>query len=176
MVSVMVDDLTDVTIRPATPDDAERIAEVHIASVRHAYAGLVDDDYLTGLDVSARAAWWREMFAAAGGTQVWVAESEGTIVGFGSLGPSEDEDASRTTLQLHTLYLEPAAWGRGVARDLMRTILSEVPAGADVTLWVPTANERARHFYRRNGFVADGVERVESVSGEPLQQVRYRRS
>ena len=87
-----------------------------------------------------------------------------------------DEDADRTTMQIYALYLEPSAWGRGVARDLMRAALAEVPAGAPVTLWVPEGNERARHFYRRNGFTADGVERLEDVDGEPLRELRYRRS
>lgn len=176
MVSVMVDDLADPVIRRATVDDAEPIARVHVASVRHAYAGLVDDAYLAGLDVDARAAWWRDLLESPGaGTTVWVAEEESGTVGFLSLGPSGDEDADRRTMQVHTLYLEPAAWGRGIARELMRTALADVPEGAPVTLWVPAANDRARHFYRRNGFTADGVERVEDVDGEPLREVRYRR-
>lgn len=172
----MVDDLTDVVIRPATLEDAEQIATVHVASVRHAYAGLVDDAYLSGLDVPARAAWWRDVLdSPSAGVLVRVAEEEQQIIGFVSVGPSGDEDAERATMQIHTLYLEPSAWGRGVARDLMRAALAEVPPGAPVTLWVPAANERARHFYRRNGFAADGVERVEDVDGEPLRELRYRR-
>jgi ribosomal protein S18 acetylase RimI-like enzyme len=44
-----------------------------------------------------------------------------------------------------------------------------------VTLWVLADNERARHFYRRHGFQADGVERIDEVGGAELLEVRYRR-
>lgn len=173
----MVDDLDDVVIRPATADDADQIAGVHVASWRQAYTGVVAEDYLAGLDVQTRAARWHELLerAAATGTQVWVAESEGSVVGFASVGPSLDEDAERTTLQIHTIYLEPRSWGHGIARELMRTLLNDVPPGAAVTLWVLAANERARHFYRRSGFSPDGVERLEELGGEEYRSVRYRR-
>ncbi|WP_024287837.1 GNAT family N-acetyltransferase [Cellulomonas sp. KRMCY2] len=172
----MVEDLIDVTIRPATVDDAEAIAQVHVASWRQAYTGVVAEDYLAGLDVTSRAAWWREhLGGATRGLRVWVAQDEGRVVGFSSLGPSIDEDAERNTLQIYTIYLEPTFWGHGVARELMRTVLSSVPDGAPVTLWVLAANERARHFYRRNGFTADGVERLEEIGGERHREVRYRR-
>ncbi|MCL3860536.1 GNAT family N-acetyltransferase [Actinotalea sp. K2] len=172
----MVDDLLDVVIRPATLDDAAPIATVHIASWREAYTGVVAEDYLAGLDVTARTAWWTEVLdGSRRGTSVWVAELEGQVVGFASLGPSLDEDADRDTLQIYTIYLEPSFWGHGVARELMRTVLSAVPGGATVTLWVLAANDRARHFYRRNGFVADGVERLEEFGGDRLKEIRYRR-
>ena len=104
-----------------------------------------------------------------------MAEDEGAIVGFSYLGPSRDEDAERTTMEIYAIYLDPHAWGRGVARELMRTTLAAVPDGAAVTLWALDANERARHFYRRNGFVPDGVEKMEEFGGEYLKEVRYRR-
>lgn len=172
----MVEDLHDVAIRPATVADADRIAEVHVASLREAYKGVVSDEYLGGLDVRARAATWRDRLTTpARDTTIWVAEEDGTVVGFASLGPSLDEDAERTTLQIYTIYLEPRAWGQGIARELMRTVLGAVPAGVTVTLWVLEANARAAHFYRRNGFSRDGVERIEEIGGQQFTEVRYRR-
>ena len=172
----MVDDLLEVLIRPATPRDAPAIAEVHVASWRQAYEGVVAEDYLQAIDVEARSERWRgELEHPAADVQVWVAEEEGRVVGFASLGPSRDEDADRTTLQIYTLYLEPHAWGQGIARELMRTVLADVPNGTPVTLWVLSTNERARHFYRRNGFSPDGVERLESIGDAQHREIRYRR-
>lgn len=173
----MVEDVAEVNIRPATPDDAESIARVHIASWREAYAGIVSEELLAGLDVERRTEQWRRILDSAGGdgTRVWVAQDDEDqhIAGFASLGPSRDEDADRSTLEIYTIYLEPDAWGHGVARKLMRTLLEAVPADSRVTLWVLAANERAQHFYRRNGFVADGVERLEEFGGEQLREVRW---
>lgn len=172
----MVEELNEVLVRPATAADADAIATVHVASLRQAYADVVPGDYLDGLDVAARATTWRERLTSPQpGTSTWVAEEEGRVVAFASLGPSLDEDAERTTLQIYSIYLEPGSWGQGIARELMRTLLAEVPDGAAVTLWVPEVNERAAHFYRRNGFARDGVERLDDVGGTQLTEVRFRR-
>ncbi len=172
----MVEDVAEIAIRTASVADAERIAAVHIASWREAYADVVPQEYLDSLDHAARTEQWRETFTYLDrGTSVWVAEEEREVLGFASLGPSRDEDADRTTMEIYTIYLEPSAWGRGVARELMRTVLAALPPGAAVTLWVLAANERAQVFYRRNGFTADGVERMEEIGGQHFREVRYRR-
>jgi L-amino acid N-acyltransferase YncA len=172
----MVEDVTEVAIRPAAPADAPRIAAVHIASWREAYQGIVPEEFLAGLDEAGRADDWRRTLETLErGHHVWVAEEEGEVVGFAYLGPSRDEDADRSTWEIYAIYLEPHAWGRGIARELMRTVLAAVPAGSVVTLWALDANERARHFYRRNGFQPDGVEKMEEFGGEYLKEIRYRR-
>lgn len=172
----MVEDAVEVLIRPATAADADSIARVHIASWREAYSGVVAEEHLDRLGTAERAREWRAVLADLGrGTTVWVAQEGEDILGFASLGPSRDEDADRTTLEIYTIYLEPSAWGRGVARELMRTVLAAVPETATVTLWALDANERARHFYRRHGFAADGVERLEEIGGQHYREIRYRR-
>jgi len=172
----MVEDVTEVLIRPATVSDARQIARVHIASWREAYADVIADVYLAHLDVAAREEEWRAVLADLDrSTSVWVAQEDDEVLGFASLGPSRDEDADRTTVEIYTIYLEPSAWGRGVARELMRTVLADVPDGATVTLWALDTNDRSRHFYRRSGFTADGVERMEEIGGQYYREVRYRR-
>lgn len=172
----MVEDTLEVLIRAATASDAAQIARVHVDSWREAYADVIPAEYLDSIDVAERAETWRERLAGPSrGLSIWVAEEGAEVLGFACLGPSRDEDADRSTLEIYAIYLEPSAWGRGVARELMRTVLASVPAGAVVTLWVLGANERARHFYRRHGFQPDGVERVEEYGGTPLTEIRYRR-
>lgn len=163
-----------VTIRRATADDADAIATVHIASWRGAYAGIVPDAYLASLDVERRAEVWRTSLAE-GAAHTWIAASQGRTLGFATLGPARDEDAEQGDLELYAIYLDPEAWGRGVARDLMRTVLTEVKPGVPVSLWVIADNDRARHFYRRHGFQTDGVERREDIGGADITEVRFRR-
>ncbi len=50
-------------IRTARPDDARSVAEVHVASWRHAYRGLLPDDYLERLSVDDREAMWLGAFS-----------------------------------------------------------------------------------------------------------------
>lgn len=163
----------DLTIRPATTADASAIARIHVASWREAYAGIVPADYLAGLDVDAREQWWVDLLSRSTGT--WLAILDQRTVGFAHLGAASDEDAEPGDLQLYSIYLDPESWGRGVARDLLRTALETVPASTAVSLWVLADNERARRFYRRHGFEPDGVEKIEDIGGTPFTEVRYRR-
>jgi len=173
----MVDELLDLTIRPATAGDARAIAEVHIDSLRHAYAGVVNEAHLAGLDQATYTATWSARIQDdPARTTILVATVDGALTGFAMLGPSRDEDAELGGLQIYFIFLEPDAWGHGVARELMRTVLAEAADGTSVTLWVLEANERARHFYRRHGFVPDGIERLEQIGDESYLEVRYRKN
>jgi len=173
----MGEQLGEVTIRTADVDDAAEIARVHVASRRGAYAGIVSADYLAALDPAARVPEWAEYLRVGPeeGVRTWVAWSDSQALGFASLGPSRDEDSSRGEQEIYSIYLDPGMWGHGVARNLMRTILAEVPPAIRVSLWVLSDNERARHFYRRHGFFADGTERLQEFGGEELLEVRFRR-
>jgi ribosomal protein S18 acetylase RimI-like enzyme len=172
----MVED-TEVAIRIASVDDAASIARVHIASWQQAYEGIVSAEYLTSLDPAARQERWAQNLrdGARDGVRTWVADAGSRILGFASVGPARDEDAARGQEEIYSMYLDPAMWGKGVARDLMRTVLGDIAGGTPVSLWVLADNERARHFYRRHGFMPDGSERMEQFGGAPLLEVRLRR-
>ncbi len=167
----------EVTIRPAQVSDAAGIAEVHVRSWQEAYTGIVPDEYLAGLDPAQRTPVWAENLRRGPDDRVftWVAEAEEHIVGFATLGPGRDEDVRRGDQEIYSIYLDPEQWGHGVARDLMRTVVAEAGSGTRILLWVLAENERARHFYRRNGFEPDGVEKLVPVGGAELLEVRYRR-
>ena len=176
----MTVDLEGVTIRPATSDDALHIAQVDVSSWQGAYAGLLPAEYLADLDPATRVRHWESVLGSVRGSRsegrVLLAEQNGHTLGFASFGPSADEDADPGTHELYAMYLEPDAWGRGVARQLMRTVLAEIPPGCPMTLWVLEGNERAQHFYRRHGFQPDGVERIDEIAGLPLTELRFRRA
>ena len=167
----------EVTIRAAAVADAAEIADVHVRSWRQAYTGIIPDAYLAGLDPAQRTPVWAENLRRGPDDHVltWVAERDHHVVGFATLGPGRDEDAGRGDREIYSIYLEPQEWGQGVARDLMRTVVSEAGYGTRIILWVLAENERAQHFYRRNGFEPDGVEKFTPVGGAELLEVRYRR-
>lgn len=171
----MAGEIDEVTIRPATATDAAAIAAVDVASWRGAYAGILPASFLADLDVSSRADDWSRSITDPAAT-VLVAEADGRTLGFTSVGPARDEDAEDGDLEVYAIYLDPEAWGRGVARELMRTALRQVPRGTPVSIWLLADNTRAQHFYRRHGFQPDGVERRDVIGGQDLTQVRYRRA
>ena len=146
-------------IRTATPEDARPVAEVHVASWRHAYRGLLPEDSLDRLSVDDREATWLGVFADPDPRSgAFVAEVEGRIVGFASFGPSRDEDASERTGEVPAIYLDPAVLGTGVGRELFEAATRALrDAGfARASLWVLQANSPARRFYERAGWAWDG--------------------
>ena len=168
---------TEISIRTATPADAQAISRVHVASWQEAYSGIVPIDYLTALDPGEREQRWAEQLrnGPRDGVRTWVADDGSTVLGFASVGPARDEDAERGQEEIYAIYLDPAMWGKGLARDLMRTVLADVTAATPLSLWVLADNDRARHFYRRHGFTPDGAERLDEIGGAQLLEVRYRR-
>jgi GNAT superfamily N-acetyltransferase len=133
---------------------------VHVASWRHAYRGLLPDEYLEKLSVEEREAqrlvWFADPVPRSG---VLVAEVEGRIVGFASYGPSRDDDAPASTGEVPAIYVEPSAMRTGVGRALLEAATAELrSAGSTVaTLWVLEANDPARRFYEKAGWRWDGA-------------------
>jgi ribosomal protein S18 acetylase RimI-like enzyme len=78
--------------------------------------------------------------------------------------------------ELYALYVTPAWWSAGAGRALMGSVLSALAAGGyrRVVLWVLADNARARRFYERAGFAADGGTNIlTGLSG--VLEVRYSR-
>jgi GNAT superfamily N-acetyltransferase len=165
-----------VRIRRATPEDARPVAEMHVASWRHAYAGVLPDEYLDRLSTDEREAMWRGAFADPDRRNgAFVAEEGGRVVGFASFCPSRDEDAPEGTGEVPAIYVEPSAMGMGVGRELLEEATAELRlAGfSRATLWVLEANERGRRFYENEGWAWDGAVSAHmfDCANEPV--VRY---
>jgi len=170
----MVEELESVTVRSAEISDALTIARIHTLSWQQAYSGYVPESYLNSLDPESKVDGWVEIIARED-TGVYLAEAAGRALGFASVGPAQDEDAEQEDRSLYTMYLDPEAWGLGVAKELMTRVDDDVPTQGALTLWVFEKNARARKFYERHGFKADGVERLEEYAGEHLLELRYRK-
>lgn len=165
------------TIRPATVADAEQIAEVHVATWRAAYRGLLPQALLDGLTVASRADGWRRILSSdASMTLVAVDEATGRVVGFVGVGRSRDDDAGATVGELHAIYLHPDQWGRGIGRALHDAGLQALAGDfMEATLWVLSGNDQARAFYERQGWRPDGHTKDDERGDVILSEVRYRR-
>jgi GNAT superfamily N-acetyltransferase len=163
-------------IRPARPEDARAIAEVHVASWRHAYRGLLPDDYLDRLSVDERERTRREHLEdRSSGWGTLVVDDAGRVVGFSTYGPSRDEDATSATGEVPAIYLDPDVIGTGVGRELLaETIFALRAAGfTHASLWVLEGNVRARRFYEKAGWVWDGSVSTHSFECANQPAVRY---
>lgn len=154
-------------LRPLAVGDCDELGRVHMAVWREAYAGLMPADYLAGLSDERCADNWRELAASAesGADEartLVVVGPDGDLAGFGSAGPSRDEDAP-TPWELYAVNLASRARGTGVADRL----LDDLVGARAATLWVVEGNARARAFYGRRGFVDEGGRDVHPATGTP---------
>lgn len=165
-----------VTIRRATPEDAPALARVQVDSWRVAYRGLVPDSHLDGLDCDRRSQRFRESLAA-GSEETHLAEREGEVLGFLTLGACRDSDVDpQTTGEIWGIYLAPQHWRKGIGRALCQhgEQFLRSRGYTQAALWVFEGNPRARRFYEAMGFEPDGASRVLNP-GAPLTAIRYRK-
>jgi GNAT superfamily N-acetyltransferase len=124
-------------IRRATAADARGIAAVEVRAFRHAYADILEPQYLAEMDVDEEAAAWAASLAEPDRV-AWVAEAEGRVVGYASIRDDE----------LRTLYVDPAAQGAGLGTRL----LAEAQSAGARCLYVFDANGHGRRFYESRGW------------------------
>jgi ribosomal protein S18 acetylase RimI-like enzyme len=148
-----------VLIRPATPEDAEATARIHVSSWAAAYT-------LRGPSLEQRLDLHRRFPPS------FVAEVDGEIAGFVGVGASRDPDAEG---ELYLIYVDPAQWGSGIGRELIRAAEARLRelGYRHVVLWVLDENPRARRFYEAAGWRADGRRRPIEFLGQTVPEVRY---
>lgn len=157
-------------IRRATVDDAPSIADVHVRTWQGAYAHVFGAERLAGIDASRRRAGWERNLAA--GEYAFVAEEDGHIVAFVSVGAGELEGVG----ELFAIYALPEAWGSGAGSALMRVAIKTLRelGYREAVLWVLADNPRARRFYEREGWMLDGGTKEGEFLGLHAAEVRYR--
>lgn len=94
------------------------------------------------------------------GDDVRVAEVGGRAVGFCATVPP----------LLHSLYVLPEYWGKGVAETLIADGVARIAAtGAkEARLWALEHNARARRFYEKHGWRLNGTTRVVEYPPHPI--------
>lgn len=164
------------TVRDATPDDAESIAAIHVASWQAAYRHSVPGDVLDAMTTADRLPGWRTRLGAtpSRAAHVLVAEVGVAIVGLAGTQLHVGEPDVGELLQL---YLHPDAFGTGAAQALHDAVLERFRAdGCTVAqLDVEVDNHRARRFYERNGWQpVPGSERDVEAWGVTLHCIDHR--
>lgn len=184
------------TIRPATPNDAQAVARIRVQGWRFAYQGLISQDYLDSLSVAEdtermrgylsqfpqNSPLSRSEFVQGSGDgekqSFMLAVRGNAVLGFCrfSATPDKIDRADRATPggtmngRLHALYIDPDSLGQGIGHALMNHALSTFAAwGCEhANLWVLEGNSRAISFYERQGWRCTGATKVDQSFGPCL--------
>ncbi|SOR84425.1 putative acetyltransferase [Streptomyces chartreusis NRRL 3882] len=76
--------------------------------------------------------------------------------------------------EFYALYVQPSLIGSGIGRTLLEAVHAHADGFSLMLLWVLTDNTRARHFYERAGYIADGAVQADVYDGVSVSEVRYR--
>jgi ribosomal protein S18 acetylase RimI-like enzyme len=179
-----------VTVRPARIGDAAAIAAVQRASWFAAYEGIIARDIIDQFTAPDDGARVREVFRTRPWQHTIAAEAPAAqgIIGYASFGSERDvlhgswpyeltaAGVAGDIAELYAFYVHPGWWSAGAGRALMDRALRDTArlGFGEIVLWVLEKNTRARRFYERAGFTADGESSVlEGLGG--VTEVRYRR-
>lgn len=172
--------MTGLRIREMTLADCDRVAEIRVGGWRSAYRGLIPQSYLDGLSVEEDAERRRTYLAQGDGSIVNLIAEEtgGEIVGWACHGPYREGEVRTEDAELYAIYVHPDRRGRGVGRALLTESVARCSAAGHgrLLLWVLKENDRARRFYERAAFRADGAEEPFEVDGVTVPEVRYARA
>lgn len=168
-----------IEVRRATPQDAAAIANIHVASWRESYAGVLPKTLLESLSVGERTAMWTSILnqpPSRESTVVFLAQHPEEAVGFGSCGGQRSEDLREQgyDCEISAIYVLRAYQRRGLGAQLLSAMMSNLSDRGfrSAALWVLKDNVTARRFYdQRGGRVI--AEREEVEQGTVLTEVAY---
>ena len=140
-------------VRSATEADVDAVAAIYAREVREGYATF-------DTEPPPRSRWTAKLAATHPGDHFLVAVDGDQVVGFAYSGPYRERGAYTHTRE-STIYLDPAAAGRGIGRALYGELVDRVTTSGVHTLLAAIAlpNDASEGLHRACGFERLGVMR-----------------
>jgi len=160
-------------IRRARQEDAADVAQVYIDSWHDTYPGVLPSPLLRAMTPKGQTARWLATIGAQGREIVLVADlARQGVVGMASLGPARDDELGFDG-EVYTLYVDPAFYGRGIGRALLKgAFMTLSKAGmSSCVIWAHARNH-VRYFYEAMGgrLIA---ERSARMMGETVPEAAF---
>jgi L-amino acid N-acyltransferase YncA len=172
--------VADVSVRPARPEDAERVARVQLSTWRTAYGDLLPAEALELPEEQVAAMWLHAVEAPPSPRhRLLVAMERDELVGFAATTPAEDDDvAAATTAELTALVVEPR-WGRrGHGSRLLAALVDgwRSDAARLAVAWVWDSDVASRGLLTASGWDLEGTARGMDTGRRIERQVRLHTS
>lgn len=165
--------MADVSVRPAGPGDAERVARVQLTTWSAAYSSFLPADALAVPEAQAAALWLRAIeLPPTRQHRVLVAMDGADLVGFAASGPADDDDTDG--MEVSALLVEPR-WGRrGHGSRLLAATVDHWRGdnASTAVAWVWERDDASRSFLTGAGWAADGTVRGLETGAGVEQQMR----
>ncbi|WP_046779535.1 GNAT family N-acetyltransferase [Streptomyces yangpuensis] len=171
--------MVHVRVREMDEADIEAVSAIRVRGWQAAYAGIVPRSCLDAMTVGEDADRRRQRFFRPGRkTRDLVAVGDRGPVGWVCFGPPQEGIPGVARVgEVYALYVAPDVIGTGIGRELLDEAHAAMKGRGFETsaLWVLQDNGRARRFYERAGYQADGGTQDDVYDGVTLSELRYRR-
>jgi ribosomal protein S18 acetylase RimI-like enzyme len=149
-------DHLDITVRPATPDDARLLTELGARTFAETFAADNTPEDMAAYLASAFSVDQQTAELADHESTFLIAEVSGVAAGYAKLHPGQPEEGilGPKPIELVRLYVERKWLGCGVGEVLMRACMDEALRSGFQTIWLGVweQNLRAQAFYRKWDF------------------------
>jgi GNAT superfamily N-acetyltransferase len=147
----MTIDYSMVSIRQATPNDAEIIQQVAKPVWWHTYMPLLTEDHVAYMFNERYSVKELTEQIEQGSQTYLLLTDDGGVVAFASYGPREENPE---VYKLHKLYCLPSTQGKGYGKALINEIFKQVKdLGIDTLELNVHRQNKSRNFYEKMGFV-----------------------
>lgn len=165
----------NLSIRLAGLADAEALAGIMCRAWDAAYGGLLPADFIRRIN-AGRLESFRKSLAGENTRRYAVCDGEQVIGLLSAALPEEDEYARPEDYELHAIYMDPNAQGRGAGRFAMDFAFQKAKEAGKrrMVLWVLEDNAPAIRFYTSCGFRMDGTKKPYDC-GMPANLARMQR-
>lgn len=159
--------------RPATTTDAVTIAELHAASWRIAYRGLLLDQYLDNDLSGERKAYWSKKVVSLKEKEFIILATDDHDEALGFVAVMDQPELGYSAL-VDNLHVRPDLKGQGIGKSLMQAAARQLLTSGRTSyyLWVLNGNDPACRFYESIG----GIESDETTvhfGGKDVRATRY---
>lgn len=165
--------------RQASISDAPVIGDLLVRSAQFAYAQIASPEYLAALDPAEKAAEYERLLSLQndGHYAVILALDDNIPLGFAEIEMTQDEVARRIGV-LQRMFFVPESLGRGLGPVLHHAVIETLAQWgcSEAELTFVKGNERARSFYRKQGWTETGQIRPFDDHGGALYDIVMRRT
>ncbi len=164
------------SIRIASVQDAQTLADIHVPSKKKTYVGIVDADYLNAKTIEEYTEKWTR----------WMRDNPITVAisyegdrpaGFICWGPLQTPPPGTSNIrpqypaEIYSIHVHPDFWRSGHGTKLMRYAAGEIQKDQKnaLCLWVLKGNKNADAFYRKLGGQKLGKKKMFSGPTECLE-------
>jgi len=168
--------MIDIKIRPAQKSDSTAMGRILVTGNQKAFQGRVPDICLDSFTAEESAHNWAESFVSEtkfdDHDKLFVAEVGNEVVGFAMLSECQ-EFFDGYSMELNTIYIDPAWQRQGIGRQLLTRIAMEMQQEKQTNLMVGILAENPnQEFYRKLGAVQLGT-RPYNWEGYQTEEIIY---